>query len=191
MRANRNDQTLNLINILGRAGVLKEVRRTGWVLKGVEEAESVADHSWRMSLLVMLLADGKLDKEKLLEMCVVHDLGEIGIGDIKWESGRRVISSQAVKHKDELKVFEDMFCDHTDGQRYVELLREFNEQKTPEARFIKQIDKLEMILTALEYEQRGYPADLFDEFWENAEKYLEGQSLEPIFRALQKLRRGI
>lgn len=181
----------NLIKLLSNLGVLKEVKRTGWVLKGVEEAESVADHTWRMSLLVMLLADEKLNKEKLLEMNAVHDLGEIGIGDIKWETGRKTISSQKIKHEDEMKAMKVMFGNYSKGGKYIALLQEFNEQKTPEAKFLKQIDKLEMALQALEYEQKGYPAHLFDEFWENAEKYLERKELEPIFRELQRMKKAV
>ncbi len=94
----------NLITLLNRAGVLKDVKRTGWVLEGVDNAESVADHTWRMGLLIMLLADKDLDRNKLLEMNAVHDLGEIGVGDIKWESGKKVIGDQEVKHKDEMAV---------------------------------------------------------------------------------------
>jgi hypothetical protein len=54
-----------LITLLNRAGVLKEVKRTGWVLEGVKDAESVADHTWRMSLLISLLAPKTLNREKV------------------------------------------------------------------------------------------------------------------------------
>lgn len=182
-------QIKDLIKLINHAGVLKDVKRTGWVLEGVENAESVADHTWRMGLLVMLLADKSLDKEKLLEMNTIHDLGEIGIGDIKWESGKKVISDPKMKHKDELSVMKRIFDEYPYGNKYIGLLNEFNEQKTPEAKFLKQIDKLEMAIQALEYEQKGYSAKKLDQFWENAEKYLEGQSLEPIFRELQKMRK--
>lgn len=181
-------QIKQLVNTVAKAGILKEIRRTGWVLKGVEEAESVADHTWRMSLLILLLADKTLDKGRLFAMCAVHDLGEIGVGDIKWETGKKVIASQAIKHEDELKTMRQLFGNSNGSSGHIKLLKEFNEQKTPEAKFLKQIDKLEMAFQALEYEQKGYPGHLFNEFWENAEKYLAGNSLEPIFRELQKLR---
>ena len=76
-------QIRNLIKILKKSGGLKRLKRTGWVLKGVKNAESVADHTWRMGLLISLLTPKNLNKEKLLEMCTIHDLGEIGVGDIK------------------------------------------------------------------------------------------------------------
>lgn len=183
-------QIKNLIRLLNRAGVLKDVKRTGWVLEGVKDAESVADHTWRMSLLILLLADDTLDKERLMEMNVIHDLGEVGVGDIKWESGRKVIGDQEQKHKDEMSIMKRVFGNYPDGKKYIKLLKEFNEQKTPEAKFLKQIDKLEMALQALEYEQQGFPPKRFNQFWENVEKYLEGKSLEPIFRELQRMRKG-
>ena len=184
-------QIKDLIKLISRAGLLKDVKRTGWILQGVQDAESVADHTWRMGLLVMLLADKSLDKQKLLEMNTVHDLGEIGIGDIKWESGKKVISDPKIKHKDEIAVLNNIFHNNPDKQKYLNLLKEFNEQKSPEAKFLKQIDKLEMTIQAFEYEQKGYSAKKLDQFWENAEKYLEGQSLEPIFRELQKMRKEL
>lgn len=178
-----------LIKLLSQAGVLKDVKRTGWALKGIKEVESVADHTWRMGLLIMLLTPTNLNKQKLLEMNTIHDLGEIGIGDIKWETGRKVIGSQEIKHKDEMVIMNKIFKNYPDGKKYIKLLHEFNEQKTPEAKFLKQVDKLEMALQALEYERAGHPARKLDEFWENAEKYLEGKSLESIFRVLQGMRR--
>lgn len=183
-------QIINLITLLSRAGVLKQVKRTGWVLEGVIDAESVADHTWRMSLLIALLTPKSLNKEKLLEMSIIHDLGEIGVGDIKWESGKKVVGDQEAKRKDEMTVMGAIFGNYSDGKKYIKLLQEFNEQKTPESKFLKQIDKLEMALQALEYEQQGYSAKRLNQFWENAEKYLESQSLEPIFRELQRMRKN-
>ena len=113
----------NLITVLNRAGVLKQVKRTGWVLEGVKNAESVADHTWRMSLLLTLLTPKSLNKEKLLEMNIIHDLGEIGVGDIKWESGKKVIGDQEAKRKDEMATMEKIFGNYTDGKKYINLLQ--------------------------------------------------------------------
>lgn len=181
----------NLLRTFLAAGVLKEVQRTGWVLKGIEKVESVADHSWRMSFMVLLLTPEKLDRQKVLEMCIIHDLGEAGIGDIKWESGTKTISPQKIKHVDETNAINSILEGHLSKERIASLHLEFDEQKTPEAKFLKQIDKLEMAFQALEYEIKGYPNDWFDEFWENAEMYLKGKELEPLFRALEKKRKSL
>ena len=184
----RKKNTKSLIELLIQSGGLKRIKRTGWALKGIDDAESVADHTWRMGLMIMLLAPKGLDMQKLLEMNTVHDLGEIGVGDIKWEAGRRVIGDQRVKQRDEIASVMRIFDGHAEGKKYISLLKEFNNQKTLEAKFLKQIDKLEMAIQAYEYQIGGHPGYKLDQFWENAEKYLEGRELEPVFRELQKLR---
>ena len=176
----------DLINLLLETGLLKKVLRTGWILKGVENAESVADHSWRVAILALILAPQlKVDQLKLVKMALIHDLGEALIGDIKWERGKRVIGSQEEKHKDERKAIKKMFADNPSFKEYVDLWGEFTEQKTREAKIMKELDKLEMVIQALEYEQENYPAEWFNEFWENAEKYLADQGLESYFHYLQ------
>jgi len=184
----RNKNLKILIDLLSDAGVLKTIRRTGWILKGVEEVESVADHSWRVAFFSLILAKPGLNKQKLIEMALVHDLGEIGVGDIKWETGGKVLSSPKTKHMDELVAIKKLFGKFKDSKKYVALLKEYNKQSSPEAKFLKQIDKLEMVVQAMEYEQMGYPSYLFNEFWSNTKKYLKGESLEPLFIALQNKR---
>lgn len=179
---------INLLKLFMSAGLLKKVKRTGWALKGVSEPESVAEHSFRVAFIAMILAERyKGDQLKMIKMALVHDLGESYIGDIKWESGAKIIASQAQKHKDESKAIEEIFSSR---QEFIDLWQEFNHQKTKEARLVKLVDKLEMALQALEYEQEGNPEEWFVEFWENSSKYLTGSELEELFSALQKLRRN-
>jgi len=181
-----------LLNLFLEIGVLKKVRRTGWVLKGVKDVESVAEHTWRVAMLALILAPQlNLDQLKLVKMALVHDLGEIKIGDIKWESGKKIIGSQKKKHHDEREAIKQIFADNPSFQEYVQVWEEFNDQKTKEAKIVKQLDKLEMVLQALEYQKDGCPSKWFDEFWENAEKYLVDQELEPYFRFLEKERKKI
>ena len=161
-------------------------------MKGVKNAESVADHSWRVAILALILAPQlKVDQLKLVKMALIHDLGEALIGDIKWEKGKRVIGSQEEKHKDERKAIKKMFADNPSFKEYIDSWEEFVGQKTIEAKIVKQLDKLEMVIQALEYENSGYPSKWFDEFWENAEKYLAGQELENYFHYLQDKRKQL
>jgi putative hydrolase of HD superfamily len=177
-----------LVKVLRSAGRLKRLKRTGWVLKKIEDAEHVSDHTWRVILMTSLLADDSLDKQRLLEMAIVHDLGEIKVGDIRWEAGKKILAPEMPKRKREEKAVAEIFMGHPRAKYYVSLLKEFTDQKTPESRFLKQVDKLERTLQAFEYEQAGNKN--LDEFWDSGEKYLEGQSLEPIFRELQKMRKN-
>lgn len=177
----------NLIRILKKAGELKRLKRTGWVLKKIKNPEHVADHTWRVILMVSMLADNTLKKEKLLDMAVVHDLGEIKVGDVRWEKGKKVLLPERPKRKREERAVAEIFKGHPKQKYYVSLLEEFTEQKTPEAKFLKQVDKLERTLQALEYEEANNRN--LNEFFESAEKLLRGGELEPIFRELQKMRK--
>ncbi len=179
----------NLLDVVHKAGKLKTTARTGWAIKGVSNVESVADHCWRVSFLATLLADEfGLDKTKVTIMSIFHDIGEASIGDIRWEQGKEVIGNKERKHDDELDAVKTLFKDDPNLQQYVDLYSEFNDKITPEAKFVKGLDKLEMAMQALEYEQQGNPPELFDEFWTNAEKYLNGTNLEGYFRELQQER---
>src|SRR4051794_5293762 len=64
------------------AGALKEVRRKGWGDRGLSDAESVADHSYRVALLAWALARARgLDAGRALLIALVHDLAEAEVGD--------------------------------------------------------------------------------------------------------------
>ena len=178
-----------LLNLAFEIGLLKRVIRTGWQNKGVTNPESVAEHTWRVAMLGMMLAPQyELDQNRVIKMAMVHDLGEAAIGDVIWEQGKKIIGSREEKHKDEQQAVENMFKDNPHFSEYVELWKDFEAQETAEAKFVKQLDKLEMAIQAYEYEQEGHEARSLDEFWDNAEKYLKGNSLEGYFIDLKKLR---
>ncbi len=85
----------------------------------------------------------------------------------------------------------EIFRDVANKGEYVSLWEEFVAQDTQEARFVRLIEKLEMVIQALEYQKHGYDSDLFDEFWENAQKYIKGTGtdLENILQELE-IKRG-
>ncbi|MGN0292912.1 MAG: HD family hydrolase, partial [Lachnospiraceae bacterium] len=72
------------LNILSTASKLKTTMRHCETEKG--RMESVADHSWRIALMAMLLSGEtefqRLDMNKVIRMCLIHDLGEAFTGDI-------------------------------------------------------------------------------------------------------------
>jgi putative hydrolase of HD superfamily len=69
--------------LMKHSGKLKELKRTGWVESGILEPESVADHSYRTTLLAMILSDQKgLDTLKTVKMALLHDLVESVTGDL-------------------------------------------------------------------------------------------------------------
>src|SRR5690606_30729890 len=68
---------------------LKRTVRTGWAIEGVPNPESVADHTWGMTLLLLMAFDRleghgeeNLDRERALKLAIVHDLQEAITGDL-------------------------------------------------------------------------------------------------------------
>lgn len=75
---------INANKFASLCGLIKNVKRAGWTryLKN-SEVESVADHSCRIAMLTMALADcEKINKRKCMEMALIHDVGEGIVGDI-------------------------------------------------------------------------------------------------------------
>lgn len=181
----------NLIAFLSYAGRLKRLKRSGWVAQGIKDSESVADHSFGTAFLTMILSKNSgLDELKLLRMALIHDLAESIVGDIILERASRLVFSRAAKSKLESKAVKKITSNLKDGRYYLDLWIEYDRQKTPEARFVKQMDKLEMAFQAREYEKRNSPKKL-DEFWISAEQYMQDQRVAALFRKLKSTRKKI
>ncbi len=130
------------LEILHVAERLKDTPRHCTTSKG--RTESVAEHSWRISLMAMLLRHEfpEVDIDKVVYMCLIHDLGECFTGDIptfvKTDSDRNVEDDLLTKW---VKSMPQEVCDDL-----VMLYKEMDEQKTPEAKLYKSLDKLEALI---------------------------------------------
>lgn len=164
-----------LLEVLG----LKEVRRAGWVRRGVADAESVADHSWGISWLVLVLLPAELDRERALAYAVLHDLAEVRVGDLIPADG----VPEAEKHRREVAAIGVLLADHPELRATWEA---YEAQADPEAVFVRQLDRLEMALQAIRYaEEPGFSPR---EFLESAAPVVDHPTLRPILEALfQKL----
>lgn len=106
--------------------------------------ESVAEHSWRISLMAFLLRHEfpELDIDKVVDMCLIHDLGECFTGDIptfiKTDDDREVEDSLLNRWVQSLP--EELSKDIAD------LYKEMDAQKTKEAKLYKSLDKLEALI---------------------------------------------
>lgn len=147
---------------------LNEIIRTGWLRRNVEleRLESVSEHIFTMSLLALSIIDKyKLDLniEKTLKMILIHELGEIDVGDIPVIDVER----RKNKHVDELNGVKRI-CDVINEQWMLDLWLEFEEKKTKEADFVYKIDKLQAVLQAKYYSELINNYELFEEFYDNA-----------------------
>ena len=145
---------------------LKNVLRAGWVKAGITSPESVAAHSWGMSMLALKLAPKELDLARVLSLCIVHDIPEVRVGDLTPHD------DTSTKAQDELKAMTEM------APEWVGLFEEYEQGQTPEAKFVKQLDKLDMALQAEIY-QAEFGISL-EEFIESARLRIDDEVLKNL-----------
>lgn len=154
-----------IIEFLRTVGRLKGLARAGWLEAGVENPESVAEHSFRTTVLAMVLADFQgLDAEKAMRMALLHDLGEAETGDLTPEKKRRRGPAYA-RDEDEAMTRILSTLPKPLAERYRSLWEEYCERASPEAETAIQADKVEMLLHALEYEEEGIDPSRLNNFW--------------------------
>jgi putative hydrolase of HD superfamily len=172
----------NLIEFLHKVGELKKIKRTGWVYYKVPDPESVAEHSFRVAVMALILSE-KLgfDKDKCVKMAVVHDLAESLVGDITpWDK-----KEMESKHENETKAMHELTA-RIDNEEIMKLWEEYEEGKTPEAVFVRELDKAEMFLQAWEYEEEH--GKNLKEFMESAMEKVKNPELREMLENLLKKR---
>jgi putative hydrolase of HD superfamily len=173
---------------------LKRLDRTGWVLRGFPNGtESVAAHSFGVSVTAMLLADElvrqgvSVNVEKVLRLGLLHDWAEARVGDMP-RTATMYFGSDA-RRQAETAAFRDITeaIDKSDAL-YANLYHEYEERKTLEARLVKAADVIDLLVEALALERAGGRG--LDEFWEVAENpqlQLEGPAKQIVAAVLQSL----
>ena len=152
-------------------GALKELKRTGWVMRQVPFPESDSDHMHRCAMCALLVSQpadplddytessctsryhpSRVDSTKLLKMAVTHDLCEALAGDITPFCG----VNHSDKHAKEMAAMERIRSIVGDplGEELFHLWLEYERQETVEAIYCKDIDKFEMVVQAYEYEKK-------------------------------------
>ncbi len=179
-----------IINFVKNAGKLKLIDRKGWVSwVNIKNPETVADHSFRMAILTMCLSDLKgLNTEKLMRMTLLHDMHEALIGDYDYFDKQQINKNQLKEI--EVKAINEVFHSLPQQLReeYTALALEYLLQESKEAKFLRQIDQLEMMMQALEYEKQGYSKQKLQAFWDNIEEKLQDPDVKEIFAQLKKER---
>ncbi len=109
--------------------------------------ESVAAHSWGVAWLVLALCPASLDRGRALAIAVIHDLAEARTGDITPHDG----VSAATKHALEASALTQLTAPFSHAEELRTLWAEYETGSTPEGRFVKACDKLDMALQAQAY----------------------------------------
>lgn len=149
-----------ILEFLRSAERLKATTRSAYTSDGAQE--SVAEHSWRLCLMAMLVAPEfpDVDVARLLRICIVHDLGEALGGDIPApeQARRRAADPAADKSAQERADLRTLVAPLSPLQQdeIVALWDEYEAAETAEARLAKALDKLE---TILQHTQGANPPD--------------------------------
>ena len=135
---------------------LKTTHRSGWKSKlNLSDSESVAEHTYMMSVMAMVLSDIKnLNTEKIIKMSLLHDWAESKIGDFM---PGEVTNEE--KNRLEEKAMVDILSNLPDKIQndYYSIWNDYSNNTSLESKFVHQLDKLEMILQAKIYEKdAGY-----------------------------------
>lgn len=156
-----------ILELHQRLMTLKLLPRTGWLQRGMQDVESIAEHTFGVATLALTIGDlhPELDRGKLLAIALLHDIAEALIGDLP-ASARRLFGS-AAKRAAEQRAIAEMFAGLPQADEYLTLFNDYAEGGSPEARLVKALDRLELLLQALAYERAGSRA--MAEFWEGGE----------------------
>jgi putative hydrolase of HD superfamily len=185
MKLEKN-QLLNLLSFFRIVCNLKTIKRSGWIHKSnITSPESVADHSYSMCMMSMILAEIiNLDTGHIMKMVIIHDLAESLVGD-HMPDGISSEEKQLVEDKAMKKIISKL--PNSLRKNYLNLWNEYNDNITVNAKFVHNMDKLEMALQAKEYEFEGYPKEVLQPFIKSATDYISNERFDLVFEILQAI----
>jgi len=146
----KQEKIKNLVSFFYEIGTLRRILRMHQqTLFFHDPTDNISSHSFRTALIGYFLAQElKADADKVIKMCLLHDIEETRCGDQNWV------------HKRYLKVFEDEIRQGQlkklpNSKELLELSKEYEERKTLEAKIAKDADLLDEVFLLKEYELQG------------------------------------
>ncbi len=138
-----------IADFLFEGNILRNLPRAGYHFLG-SGRENVAEHSFMTAFIAFAISrlEPDIDREKIITMALLHDLGEARTGDLNY------VQQKYVK-VDEKKVLSDLISTLTFGEDIAKLVNEFNECKTKEAKLANDADQLSFILELKKLKDTG------------------------------------
>ena len=156
--------------------ILKTIPRQGWKEKlQINYPESVADHSYSVSIMAMILSDlEELNTEKIIKMALIHDLAESIIGDI---IPNNITSDEKIfKENQAMKQILKNLPDKIAGS-YLEIWNDYQNNSSQESNLLHDIDKLEMAFQAKFYQKNGITKEKLLTFFNTANMEIKNKNL--------------
>lgn len=198
----------DLIRFFVEAGKLKRIRRKGWLIRGVADPETIAEHTFRVLLVTWILSDDKkLDLKKALKMALIHDLCEVYAGDttpydhisLSEITRREIIEKLPPRKREEKeKVARERRAREQKAlaeivnnlpkklkEEIMSLWLEYEEGSSVEGRFVRQVDRIENLIQALEY--KDVDGELaINSFWLTVKELVDDPKLLEFIKELDK-----
>lgn len=156
------------IEFLYEIGSLRNIQR-GWRQHLAMDCENILEHSFRVIWLALILArkEGVKDEEKIIKMGLVHDLAETRTTDLSY-------IQKVYVDADEDSAAKDLFAKTILGDLHDNILKEYEERKSIEAKIVKDADNLDIDLELRELEERG---SQLPKKWEGFRKKVRDEKL--------------
>lgn len=166
-----------IVNFLYEVGTARNIVRSHHqVIRNAND--TIAAHSFRTAIIGLILADlENMDEDKVLKMCLLHDLAELRTGDANF-------INKYYRVEREEKAIEDQWKDIAGGKKVTSLLKEYNERKSEEAKVAKDADILDQIFLQKEYLSQS-PAD-FKKWHNHMERQIKTKPALKIARLVFK-----
>lgn len=199
----RNHKDKKLIKFILEVGKLKSMPRKGWVLRGVKNPESIATHSFVSALMSWLFSTRRrFDQEAIIVMLLVHDLFAVRTGDatpydhvLRREPNitKLIKTSPWVGSKGEKELVAKRKLEHEAREldRLLKLLPrdirhelkffwlEYKTGTSREGRYARQVDRVETLLQALEYQKKDKNISIIS-FWLELKELLDDPILSDL-----------
>lgn len=158
-----------LLQLVSRSERLEALPRTGWLVCGIERPESVAAHSYIVTIISMWLADSlnelPIDRERVLRIALLHDLAESMLTDLP-APVKNFIGKDVIANAEHSAAQSLLSITMPDWLKYI---TEYHQQNTLEARLVKAADRIQMLAKACQYasQNRGNTTG----FWQHEELF--------------------
>ncbi|MFC1754637.1 HD family hydrolase [Thermoproteota archaeon] len=173
-----------ILNFISEAGLLKRVRRSGWWVLGIKDAETVAEHSFRCAVIGYIIA--KMEEVfpyKVLVMTIFGDIHEARISDLH-KMAQRYADFQGAEDKAFTEQIEEL-SGPIKGEM-VDLREEYRAQKSKESIIARDADILECLIQAREYEEHGYKEA--SKFTKKAPSFLKTKSAKKLWNLAKTMK---